>query len=620
MSLRSKLILSVLFLTITPVLIVGYIAYKDGQHTIEKKMIDHLISMNTSREAQLNNWIQGNIDTLEILVNQPFFRERFPEEIAAHSLHRNDHAPDHEEIDRYLLPLVREQHFLELSLLRYSDGLVIHSTTHRQEGKFLDHQPFFREGKKKTFVQNVYYDLALQKPVMTIGTPVTDSRGNCVAVLAGQLNLKELSAVMEKRNPLVRTEDSYLVNTFNYFITEPQFGNGFALKKTVRSPGVNAALAQGSGVDFYPDYRGIPVIGAYNWIDQWQLALITEIDQEEAYEPIARLKRTIAFFAVGVALLAILIGWAVALKITKPLDLLLEATEELGKGNLEVSIDLSGRDELSILGRSFSAMAKKLNATLISRDKLAAEIRIRKQVEKRLEAVKNDLERSNKDLQQFAYVASHDLQEPLRMVSSYTQLLGERYRDQLDEKANKFIHYAVDGAIRMQRLIQDLLMFSRVNTHGHSFQAVDSHAALGQAIANLQAAITETGALVTCDELPEVYGDETQLTQVFQNLIANGIKFQKDRRPTVHISALRTDTAWQFSVADNGIGIEDAYREKLFIIFQRLHTRQEYPGTGIGLALCKQIITRHSGQIWFTSEPGQGTTFYFTIPFLEKER
>jgi PAS domain S-box-containing protein len=239
----------------------------------------------------------------------------------------------------------------------------------------------------------------------------------------------------------------------------------------------------------------------------------------------------------------------------------------------------------------------------------------RKTIEQEREKAICALQRSNEDLKQFAYVASHDLQEPLRMVASYTQLLAERYDNQLDEKGHKFIHYAVDGASRMQALIRDLLAFSRVETHAQEFKAVDAHSILGVAIANLKAMINETGALVTNDDLPHVKADPSQLTLVFQNLINNAIKFQdKSSLPFIHISSHRRNDCWCFSVQDKGIGIASKYKEKIFVVFKRLHTRQEYPGTGIGLALCKRIINRHGGEIWFESTLGQGTTFYFTLP------
>ena len=206
------------------------------------------------------------------------------------------------------------------------------------------------------------------------------------------------------------------------------------------------------------------------------------------------------------------------------------------------------------------------------------------------------------------------------MVASYTQLLAERYEGQLDEKAHKFIHYAVDGAARMQTLIRDLLAFSRVETRAQAFKPVDSHRALGIAIANLKTVIDETGTLVTTRDLPDVRADESQLTQVFQNLISNGIKFCKpSTTPRIHVSAERVDDRWCFAVQDNGIGIDGKYKERVFAIFQRLHTRDEYPGTGIGLAMCKRIVHRHGGRIWFESSPGKGTRFYFTLPSIKRE-
>jgi len=242
-----------------------------------------------------------------------------------------------------------------------------------------------------------------------------------------------------------------------------------------------------------------------------------------------------------------------------------------------------------------------------------------KRAEEQVRHTLEGLESSNKELEQFAYVASHDLQEPLRMVSSYMQLLAERYEPQLDDKARKFIHYAVDGAVRMQRLINDLLAYSRVATRGTVFAPVDSHAALGGAIANLQLAIDEAGPVITNDDLPEVRADSSQLTQVFQNLIGNAIKFHGPETPHIHVSAKTRGETAEFSVRDNGIGIDQKYKDQVFVIFQRLHTMSEYPGTGIGLALCKRIIEHHGGKIWFESEPGKGAVFYFTLPTTKKE-
>lgn len=227
-----------------------------------------------------------------------------------------------------------------------------------------------------------------------------------------------------------------------------------------------------------------------------------------------------------------------------------------------------------------------------------------------------DLERSNRELEQFAYVASHDLQEPLRMVSSYMQLLETRYKDKLDQDAQEFIDYAVDGALRMQRLIQDLLAFSRVGTRGKDPFPVDSSLALADAMQNLKMRIEETGAKLEVDPLPEVLADKDQLVQVFQNLIGNAMKFKGEKEPVIRISVKESEGFAQFTVSDNGIGFDQKHADRIFVLFQRLNTRDKYEGTGIGLAICKKIVERHGGRIWVESELGKGSRFHFTFPLV----
>ena len=238
----------------------------------------------------------------------------------------------------------------------------------------------------------------------------------------------------------------------------------------------------------------------------------------------------------------------------------------------------------------------------------------RKRTQTVLEKQKVELERSNADLEQFAYVASHDLQEPLRMVASYTSLLEERYKGQLDERADKYINYAVEGAKRMQQLISDLLDFSRVGTRAKPMAKVDTAALLDKVLRSLRGTITDKGAEVTCGALPAITADEIQLGMVFQNLIGNAVKFRAEKPPRVRVEAAFADGLWTFSVADNGIGIDAQYSSRIFQMFQRLHERGKYDGSGIGLAIVKKIVERHGGTVWFESTPGEGTTFFFTIP------
>jgi len=243
----------------------------------------------------------------------------------------------------------------------------------------------------------------------------------------------------------------------------------------------------------------------------------------------------------------------------------------------------------------------------------------RKRAQTVLRAAYDELARSNAELQQFAYVASHDLQEPLRMIGSYTQLLERRYGDKFDQDAREFMGFIVDGATRMKQLIEDLLAYSRVGTRGKGLQPVEAGIALDKALTNLRGAIEASAAVVTHDALPEVNADDTQLVQLFQNLIGNAIKFRgKDEPPRIHVGAEDAGSEWRFCVADNGIGIEPQYFERIFLVFQRLHTRDEYDGTGIGLAICKKVVDRHGGRIWVESTLGKGSKFYFTLPKIQK--
>lgn len=249
-------------------------------------------------------------------------------------------------------------------------------------------------------------------------------------------------------------------------------------------------------------------------------------------------------------------------------------------------------------------------------EELALEIAERKRAEHELAVRAQDLARSNAELEQFAYVASHDLQEPLRMVTSFTQLMVSRYQGSLDKDADEFIEYIADGAKRMSRLINDLLQYSRVGTHGRPLEATDCAAVFRLACDNLRVAIEEAGANISSDPLPTVLGDETQLLQLFQNLLGNALKFRGEQPIRVHVGVEKQNGEWVFRISDNGIGIDPQFAERIFIIFQRLHGRSEYPGTGIGLAICKKIVERHGGRIWVESEPGAGASFYFSLQTL----
>jgi len=307
-------------------------------------------------------------------------------------------------------------------------------------------------------------------------------------------------------------------------------------------------------------------------------------------------------------------------KLRKLLEDILPKSTVFNDFEIEHDFETLGRRIMVLNARRIYHETKRMQMILLAIE----DITERKRAEEKLKQAEElkqaivALERSNKELEQFAYVASHDLQEPLRMVSSFTQLLAKRYQGKLDKDADEFIDYAVAGAKRMQMLLNDLLAYSRVGARVKSFEPTDSEAAFDQAIANLRVAIEEGEAVITRDRLPPLIADDLQIVQLFQNLLGNAIKFHGKEPPRIHVSAKQEGNEWVFSFRDNGIGIAPEYFDRIFVIFQRLHSREEYPGTGTGLAICKKIVERHGGRIWVESEPGKGSTFYFTIPAIRR--
>ena len=643
MKIATKLTLLFLVLSLLPMATLGRLAYVNGVRSVERATLDHLISTNTLKEAEFNRWVDDNAALLESLAQRPLVREYAAVLCSRQASDPASRAAYQSLFGDHLEATLGHAAGLEaVSILRASDGLILISTEKDAEGKYREGEAFFLQGLTRTYVDEAAHFLPLGEIAMHLSTPIRGEEGTAVAVLEAHLDLTQMADIMTLRSSLSSTEDTYLVNKASFFVTEPRFGQGYPLKQAVRSEGVQDCLLHHDGAGVWDDYRGVPVFGAYRWMPERQVCIVTEVDRSEAMAPVVALRNASLYLSLAAALVVVLLAVLIARTITRPVDRLVQGASEFGSGNLAHRIDTSSRDELGQLAAAFNDMAEKRAGVLAelqqhrdhlevlveeraaeltkTNEALIAEIEERKRAWQQLERTLLDLERSNKDLEQFAYVASHDLQEPLRMVASYTQLLARRYKGRLDQDADDFIGYAVDGASRMQRLIQDLLSFSRVGTRGEPLEPTDCNTVLGQARANLQVAIEESGALITNDELPTVLADEAQLIQVFQNLVSNAIKFRGEEPPVIRVSAERQGDDWVFSVRDNGIGMEPQHFDRIFVIFQRLHGREDYPGTGIGLAIAKRIVERHGGRIWVESQPGQGSTFFFTIPTTEGER
>ncbi len=321
---------------------------------------------------------------------------------------------------------------------------------------------------------------------------------------------------------------------------------------------------------------------------------------------------SISFAAIALLVLAALLTTMIMLRrtVTLPVGALARRVRRVAGGEFDRPLRSRGPRDIGDLAADIDSMRKRI----------LHELSASREAHAQLDEQARELERSNAELEQFAYVASHDLQEPLRKVASFCQLLEQRYKGQLDERGDQYIDFAVDGAKRMQQLINDLLAFSRVGRGGGDLERVDLDTALRRALSNLDAAMVESRARVDADPLPTVRGEPSLLTVVLQNLVGNALKFRAEAAPEVRIAVERQDGDWLFSVADNGIGIEPEYAERVFAIFQRLHPKDEYAGTGIGLAMCRKIVEYHGGRIWLDSDSRPGTTFRFTLPALEENR
>ncbi|MDQ1330838.1 MAG: Histidine kinase, partial [Thermodesulfobacteriota bacterium] len=630
------------------------------------------------------------------------------------------------------------------------------STDEKQDGKYRNDRKYFMEGRNRTYVEVSYYSPAVEQPVMTVSTPIRGKDGNTVAVLAGRLALEELSEIMVQQSGRSRTLDTYLVNSFNFFVTEPRFGEDYILKKAGRTEGIDAGLSGKDGIGFYNDYRGEPVIGAYKWLPEFRMCIITEIDQAEAFAPVVRLA-WIAFGSVAViCITAGFLGMFFSRRISKPLNLLAEGAEVIGGGNLEYRINLDRNDELGGLARATNEMASKLKKTHTSVENLQKEITERRQAEEMAgllehryrilfdeapamyvitrnqdgvpiiedcnalflstlgytydeaiersladfytpesraellerggyrkamsgtfgeaerELVTSDgrviktllraapeadmdgnvtgtramfidiskikhaeaeihrlnaeleqrvkdrtaqLEAANKELEAFSYSVSHDLRGPLQHITGFAELLNKRASGSLDEKNEHYLKVITDSTIRMGRLIDDLLSFSRMGRTEMMKRRTNLDTIVKEILRKYHEDTEGRYVDWRVGSLPEVYGDYVMLRQVLVNLVSNAFKYTKKcDKAIIEIGSICGENGEVcVFVRDNGAGFDMKYVDKLFGLFQRLHRAEDYEGTGVGLANVRRIIHRHGGKVWAEGKTGEGATFWFTL-------
>lgn len=749
MKLTYRLTILFFIMAVLPTVIVGYIGYDIGKQTILKETNDHLVSINLLKSRELYRWIQSCKTSIEELAQRPLVVQYASVMAASHEMQDSSYREAHKNIiEDHFNPRLKYGVFIELFLMCSPQGHISASTDMKQDGKYRNKRRYFIEGQNRTYVEGSFYSPTLEQPSMIVSTPIKDKSGYTVAVLAGRVNLNELSDIMKLQSSKSQTLDTYLVNSFNFFVSEPRFGKDYILKKTIHTKGTEAGLSEKEGIGFYNDYREVPVIGAYKWLPEFRMCILTEIDQKEAFEPVVRLMWIVVGSVIAICIAAVFMSLFFARTISRPLTLLSEGAEEIGSGNLDHRVNIKRKDEIGVLSRTTNEMAAKLKETHTSVENLQKEIteRIkaetallslserqeallsaipdiimevdsnkvytwanqpgieffgedvigkeaayyfegeqdtyglvkpifngnenviyveswqrRKDGEKRLLAwwcrVLKDingnvtgalstarditdykraeeeirklnaeleqrvadrtalLEAANKELEAFSYSVSHDLRGPLQHVTGFAELLNKRAAGSLDEKNKHYLKVITDSTIRMGRLIDDLLSFSRMGRTEMMKRKTNLEVLVKEILREYQEDTRSRNIDLKVGSLPEVYGDSAMLKQVFVNLISNAFKYTiKSDKAEIEIGSTCSENGEVcIFVRDNGTGFDMKYVDKLFGVFQRLHRAEEFEGTGIGLANVRRIINRHGGRVWAEGKEGEGATFWFTV-------
>ena len=630
MSIRAKLTIIFLAIASIPLLLVSALTYTNFKNSLEANRLTQLQDLAVFRADRIETYFAGLKGDIEM--TQGFYNIQKNLPIMTRLAGRPE-DPKFAAADKMLGDQLRQmQSVSEMVdiMLASPDGKVAYANRPGHYMKDLSkginaERKAFEHGKKGVYFSEIYFDSTEDKRFeMLAAAPAAGFDGAFIGVIVFEVDMTPVYKLIQDVTGLGatgevlvarKTKTGNQVEFLNPLRHDPKSAltrkanigdaSGFPIQQAVQSR---------TGAGLAIDYRGKQVIAAWRYIPSMDWGLVAKIDTREAFADVTNLRNLVLLILIIVFALSGIMAFSIAQSFSGPIKRLSEGAAIIGSGNLDHKLGTDQKDEIGQLSRSFDKMTHDLKTITASRDELDREITARKKTEESLLQMTDDLTRSNKDLEQFAYVASHDLQEPLRAVAGFMGLLKNKYRNTLDMEAQEYIEYSVKGAERMQSLINDLLDYSRVGTRGGKPVLTEAKAALDEALSRLQAGIKESGAKISSGELPSVYVDGTQLSQLFQNLIGNAIKFRGEQAPLIRVNADRLDAGWRFSVADNGIGIEQQYAHKIFMIFQRLHSREKYPGTGIGLAVCKRIVERHNGKIWFESTPGRGTTFFFTIP------
>lgn len=628
---KPKLFVSIfLMLLLTssiPFFFMGIISYNSFSSSLKKYIQDKLIVISNSRQEILGQTLDKISLDVSVKAAQPSLSKAF-EQLSRAFEQRGVQSEEYRLADaQYRESFYRyfdADPFLDDVLLISAKGNVIFSALRKKDfGQNVFHSTFGSPAltdlarKINMFLSTVTSDFDFyppsNQPALFIGAPVFGET-RFLGAIVFRFKPEMLYQFAQNYFELPKTGEIVFVKKEGDDIilaTPTRFRRDVSINKKIRfgpriALAAQKAIIGETGLGVTVDYLGDAVLARWQYVPQLRWGMVVKVRLAEVFAPIYKLRNLYLIIFIVVIGLLLWVSFIVAQRISHPIETVRDGLGIIGSGDLGYRINLNRDDEIGELADDIDKTTAKLKNITASRDEL--------------DKIKKELERSNKDLEQYAYVASHDLQEPLRMITSYVQLLERKYKSHLDDAADKYIGYVVDGAERMQGFINDLLQYSRVGQNFQPFTMINLNDILKTALRNLELVINEKKAVITRDELPTIMGDKIWLTHLFQNLINNAVKFQDNKVPRVHIGAQEHKEEWVFSVSDNGIGIDDQYKDRLFVIFQRLHTRDKYPGSGIGLAVCKKIVDFYGGRIWVASQLGKGSTFYFSLPKVSNHK
>ncbi len=611
-SLVARLVFYFLLLSLLTVSLLGSIAFTQARNALQESILDRLRVAATLKEDALNQWVNDQLQTFFLFSQYPLIRLR-----TAVLLNQEESEPEYQAAYATLSEIMSlaedKPEWQELFILSDKAEILL-STEKSHEGDYRILDRYFTDGRLGTYIQKVYPSPITFIPTMTIATPLPDDSGERAGVLAMHLNLQRMDEIVLERTGLGAGSESYLVDRFNVFISGEGFGRE-EYPRGVHSVGIDAALQGKDDSGLYVNYRGVPVLGVYRWIEDLDMALLIEMPQREAFAPARRLAWVILSVGLGVAILLTVGIYLLARRIARPVLKITKAAVRVAEGDLASRAPVLTEDEIGVLAHTFNHMTERLRFLY---EDLEQEIAERKRTEEQRKALIEELETKNAELERFTYTVSHDLKSPMVTIRCFLGLLEKDIAKEDHVRMEQDIKMILSASETMQRLLDELLELSRIGRLVNPSEEIPLEELVREAIDLVTGQIAERDVdVVVTPDLPTVYGDRLRLLELFQNLIENAVKFMGPQpEPRVVIGANRDGEETVCYVRDNGIGIDPQYHEKVFGLFNRLNPSSE--GTGIGLALVKRIVELHGGRIWIESEgEGEGATFFFSLPAEE---